>query len=309
MDQDTFLTTVYVMADDYCKAQQIAWSVRAGPNPGLSIGEVLTLSLMSRWARFSSDREFYGYAERHWRPAFPALPERSQFNRLLRAAGPWLAGLSHFLVAHMGSRACAYEALDTMGCATRNVHRRGRGWLAGEANRGFSNRLGWYDGLNVITSVTPDGVITGFGCAPASTKEQPYAETFLAARAQRQPALPEVGAPALGGYVSDNGFCGRERQQHWQQAYGATVISPPQKKRTRHPWPKAWRRWLAGIRQIVETTHAKLLLTFRLERERPHHLQGFRARLAASVALHNFCIWLNRQLGRPPLAFASLIDW
>jgi len=31
--------------------------------------------------------------------------------------------------------------------------------------------------------------------------------------------------------------------------------------------------------------------------------------LAAKVALHNFCIWLNRQLGRPDLAFADLIDW
>jgi len=25
--------------------------------------------------------------------------------------------------------------------------------------------------------------------------------------------------------------------------------------------------------------------------------------------LHNFCIWLNEQLGRPRLAFTDLVDW
>jgi hypothetical protein len=27
------------------------------------------------------------------------------------------------------------------------------------------------------------------------------------------------------------------------------------------------------------------------------------------VALHNLCIWLNEQLGRPRLAFADLLGW
>jgi len=27
------------------------------------------------------------------------------------------------------------------------------------------------------------------------------------------------------------------------------------------------------------------------------------------MALHNFCIWLNEQLGRPRLAFLDLVDW
>ena len=65
----------------------------------------------------------------------------------------------------------------------------------------------------------------------------------------------------------------------------------------------------AGIRQIVETVYDKLFNTFGLWRERPHELSGLRVRLAARVALHNFCIWLNDQLGRPRLAFADLLGW
>jgi hypothetical protein len=66
---------------------------------------------------------------------------------------------------------------------------------------------------------------------------------------------------------------------------------------------------LAGIRQIVETVNGCLHQVFRLNRERPHDLSGFGARLSAKVALHNCCIWFNEQLGRPRLAFADLIDW
>lgn len=306
MDLDTFVTTVYVMADDFSKAQQATWPVQPGPPPALSVAEMLSLALLSRWARFSSDWDFYRYAQTRLKPAFPKLPNYSQFNRWLRQTTPWLIGFSQALQVQLIEPDGVYEALDTMGCATRNAKRRGNGWLAGEANIGYCNRLGWYEGLNIMTSVRPDGVITGFGCAPASTKEQPYAETFLAVRAKASPQLPEVGRPAAGWYVTDNGFCGRAT--HWWEAYAARVISPSQRSHPR-PWPKVWRRWLARLRQIVETVHAKLLQSFRLERERPHHLQGFRARLAASVALHNLCIFLNLQLGRPKLAFADLITW
>jgi hypothetical protein len=66
---------------------------------------------------------------------------------------------------------------------------------------------------------------------------------------------------------------------------------------------------LAGRgRQIVETVWAKVHHTFGLNRERPCARTGFQARLAANIAVHDFCIWLNEQLGRPSLAFADLVD-
>ena len=108
--------------------------------------------------------------------------------------------------------------------------------------------------------------------------------------------------------MADKGFAGDQLHRRWQVQYGAEVVSPPH-QRSKVRWSKAWRRWLAGLRQVIETIYDKLLNTFRLARERPHTLDGFQARLAAKVALHNFCIWLNLQLGREPLAFAELLDW
>jgi hypothetical protein len=91
---------------------------------------------------------------------------------------------------------------------TRDAKRRGAGWLPGLANIGWSNRLGWYEGVHLLLAVNPIRVITGFGFGAASTKDQPLADTFFALRCQPQPGLASVGASALSPYVVDKGFEG-----------------------------------------------------------------------------------------------------
>jgi hypothetical protein len=63
------------------------------------------------------------------------------------------------------------------------------------------------------------------------------------------------------------------------------------------------------VRQIVETVDEKSPHPCGLHRERPHALTGLQARLAAKMALANFCMWFKEQVGRPSLAFADLVDW
>jgi hypothetical protein len=306
VDPDTFLTALYVMVDE-CLAE-IALPRRPGPAARLSASEVVTLALFAQWRQFASERAFYRWAVAHLRGAFPTLPARSQYNRLLRRCHDAIVAVGQRLACWLDAPTCAYEALDTMGVATRNAKRRGSGWLTGQASIGWCNRLGWYEGVRLLSAVTPLGAITGFGFDSAQRKDQPLATTFFAARRCPQPGLPSVGRPAAGAYVVDTGFEGVALHAHWRQAYGAQVVCMP--NRTRAPgWSPALRQWHAGLRQIIETVHDRLLETFGLEHERPHDLAGLRARLAAKVGLHNFCLWLNVQLGRPPLAFADLIDW
>ncbi len=132
---------------------------------------------------------------------------------------------------------------------------------------------------------------------------------FLRRAASTEPSAAErgIGFPS-GAYVADKGFEGEENHRRWLECYGVRIIHPP-KRNSRKPWPKRLRRWVARMRQIVESVYDKLFNTFGLWRERPHEVEGLRARLAARVALHNFCTWLNDQLGRPRLAFADLLGW
>ena len=160
----------------------------------------------------------------------------------------------------------------------------------------------------MLTAVTPLGALPGSGGAPARTKEPRWAATFLALRPDPQPGLPRVGTSASGVYVGAAGCEGRTWPTPWAQCYGATVMATPQRSAPGY-WPQPLRRGHARSRQSVETVQDRLRAPFGLEHERPHARAGVRTRLAAKVAVHNFCLWLNVQLGRPPLAFADLIDW
>ena len=68
------------------------------------------------------------------REAFPTLPDRSQFNRLVRY---YYLGLIEAVALHlveiMKAQRCLYEVLDTSAMPIRDAKRRGKGWLAGYA--------------------------------------------------------------------------------------------------------------------------------------------------------------------------------
>jgi hypothetical protein len=304
-DPETFLVEVYVLVDEYVLAR-CPEAPRPGRRAALSRSEIVTLAVFGQWARFGGERGFWRYAEAALRPLFPGLPSRPQLNRLVRREREATAGFALWLAEALGARGAPYEALDATAAPTRNAKRRGRGWLPGLADVGWSGRLGWYEGFHLLVATDPAGVVTGFGFGPASANDRALAEALFAMRAAPGPALPTAGRAASGVYVADSGFAGAECEARWVGHYGAQVVAPPQPDAAR-AWPKPWRRWLAGLRQVVETVVDRLLSAFGLGAERPHDLDGFRARLAAKAALHNVVIWLNRRHGRPDLAVAEVL--
>ena len=201
VDVDTFLTTLYVMVDDFC--QSLSPTKKPGPKASLCASEVISLSIFARWGRFSSERDFYRYATSSLCDAFPTLPDRSQFNRLVRYHTELIEAFVVHLVALLEARRPPYEALDSSAMPTRDCKRRGHGWLAGRADIGWSNSLGWYEGFSLLTAVGPTGVITGFCFGAASTSDQQLVETFFATRVRQNPRLISVGSASSGPYVAD----------------------------------------------------------------------------------------------------------
>ena len=307
LDVDTFLTTLYVMVDDFCK-DNLGKAPLPGRPTALAPSEVITLALLEQFWRFRSEREFYRYAHRHLRAAFPRLPDRAQFNREVRHSWKRLVAFGQALVDRLQAQQGIFEVLDSVPVPVRNSKRRGRGWLGGLANIGWSTRLGWYNGFRGLIAVNATGVITGFAFCAANEKDQSPADTFLALRRWPNAALPTVGRYTAAFYLADNGFEGEATNRHWQRDYAATVIAAPAHKQEDR-WPRRWWLWFKSLRQIVETVYDKLENWLGLGRDRNHELSGFHVRFAAKVTLHNFLIYLNQQLGRPALAFADLVDW
>jgi hypothetical protein len=139
LDVDTFLTILYVMVDDLCHCRRP--KRRPGPKASLSESKVITLAIFARWGRFASERDFYRYAQTKLRGAFPTLPDRSQFNRLVRSQVGLIEEVALYLAAEaMGNGEGLYQALDSSAMPVRDAKRRGNGWLAGYADIGWSNR-------------------------------------------------------------------------------------------------------------------------------------------------------------------------
>ena len=108
---DTFLTALYVIADDFCQSHRP--KKRPGPTASLSESEILTLSIFARFCRFASERDFYRYAKSNLRDAFPTLPDRSQFNRCVRSQAGLVEKLALYLARMMEAQRSPYEALWT----------------------------------------------------------------------------------------------------------------------------------------------------------------------------------------------------
>jgi len=302
LDQDTFLTTLYVTIDDFCRLSLPKETAHPGPSASLSRSEVITLALFGQWARFRSERDFWRYVTTCLTHLFRRLPDLSQFNRLQRIHYRDILAFNQSLVERMEAQNSAFEVLDRCGVATRWCGRRGVGWLPGVTDKGYCSRLRYFEGFALLTSVNPEGVIMGFAVGPASAKDQPLAEAFFYCRHAQ--VFPWVGnACHSGDYITDEGFNGKQRHENWRDWFGVEVIH------AEAGCTRLWRRSIASMRQIIESVHGCLLNTFRLSSERPHDLAGFFARLSSKVSLHNFCIWLNRCLGRASLAFADLLGW
>lgn len=109
IDLETFITTLYVMIDDFCQSELDKERIKPGPAASLSRSEVMTLALFGQWVQFPSERAFYRFAQHHLGCAFPSLPERSQFNRQERLHRDAITAFALFLVTLLQAQktACA----------------------------------------------------------------------------------------------------------------------------------------------------------------------------------------------------------
>ena len=255
IDLDTFLVALYTIVDDlYQQHAAPAKPVRLGPQLAVTDSEVLTLALCAQgWGR--SERAFLRYARQSWRGYFPRLLSQSAYNRRCRDLAEVLVALIPLVARELRAAGAAYEVIDTVAVPLLRRCRGQRQRLFGAVAAigwGGSDKE-WYYGCKLLVAVTPTGVVTGFGVAPANTEERWVADALLGWRAaphavplrvadlpspRRPNGRPYVGptgprwppqgggTPGRGVYLADNGFWGQWWQQHWHDDYGAALTTP-----------------------------------------------------------------------------------
>jgi len=338
MDLDTFLTILYVLVDDWYKTSiQSQMQRRGGGKKKMSDSEILTLALAAQWRAgvpWQSERGMVRYMQKHGRGWFPQMLERSAFNERVRLLWQACVQLQQIVAELLQTVDDLYEVVDCEplpACSLAQATREDQHWLWRSRFGHGGTHGGWFFGDQLLAAVTPTGVVTGWLLGSAEVDDRWLLQAFLSARAgQPQLQAPAhrpkdayvqrndpplnadirgfvaVGAARPRPYLADRGFNGARWQDHWQQAYHATVISVPPANVER-PWTRPWKRWLAHHRQIVDTVFARLEATFALQHLNAHSYWGQITRVAATMAAYNIGIYLNRLLGRPDGAVATLL--
>jgi len=295
VELETMLVSLFVLVDDWWESVHPPSARKPGRPPSLSDPEVLTLAILAQWPRWRSERDFFRFADAHLRGYFPNLLSHGQLNRRIRALEPELKAFQWDLAATLADGSEVYHVLDTtLIPAIVRVRACRKGLFAGQAAFGRCvSKTEWVYGFKVALSVSPKGVIMGFGLAEANSDERPIGE-FL------------VSSDGYDAYLADKGFSSVDWEKHWLQKYGALVAATPQES-ARRAWPEQARRWAAGKRQLIEGVIDQLKDIFALERHRAKTLEGLLTRLAAKVAAYTVGQVLNKRLERPIRHFASLL--
>ncbi len=115
MDLDSLLVSLYVLVDDWWKADHPSSALRKPGRPVLlSESEVLTLAILAQWHRFRSERDFWRFAWAHLRPYFPMLLcSQGQLNRRIRALQPKLRELQRAFAQELACPSAVYRVMDT----------------------------------------------------------------------------------------------------------------------------------------------------------------------------------------------------
>ena len=183
MDLDSFLVSLYVLVDDWWRVSRHS---STPPRPGrpalLTDSEVLTLAILAQWPRFRSERDFWRFADAHLRGYFPDLCSQGQLNRRIRALEPQMRALQQALAGGLADPSAVYRVLDTtLVAAIVRVRASRKGLFCGQATFGRSaSKTEWVYGFKVALVVDPEGVITAFGLAQASSDERPIGDALLA---------------------------------------------------------------------------------------------------------------------------------
>jgi len=194
------LTEVFCEVDDFCQAFETQWqsyllgsgAPPRGPQPGLSVSEIITLLLVLHSSGFKYLKHFYqGFALPVLRQWFPGMPCYEQFVTLQQRA---FVPLMFFLLSRMGKKTGIYYIDSTAlpVCDNHRIHRHKT--FAGLAERGKTS-MGWFFGFKLHLVFNHLNQIVACKLTPGQVHDT-------------QP-VPQLTKNLLGKLFGDKGYIGK----------------------------------------------------------------------------------------------------
>ncbi|MBI4640463.1 MAG: IS982 family transposase [Candidatus Tectomicrobia bacterium] len=295
MDRDDFIITVYCLVCEHYKAVKDTSPLRrGGVAPMLTDEEVITIEICGEYLKLGCDKDIYDYFRAHYRHFFPCLTDRTLFVR--QAANLWLvkAAIQRRLIIVSGQIHDPVQVIDTLPMPVCGLTRGRRdrcfkpwadyGYCAAKDQHYYGFKLG----LRMARS----GMITWYPLLPARPHDIQLLDDLVENFAGLAPA--------------DKGFLDAFRQALLAERHGVLVVTPPRKGMTT-PLPAPLLRFCKRVRKLIETVGSHLTERFGIGRIRVHDVWHFQHRLIRKILAHTVGVFLNLQLGRPPLDLDGLL--
>lgn len=287
---EDFCLWAYVVVDELWRQLPPTYKPTRGPLAGCSESELITMAVVGECRGWTQETTLLR-CWREYRHLFPAIPERSRFNRRRRHLQHALNAIRHAVLVLLDVAQDDYCAIDSLPLPVLAFHlvpsaAGASTWRAAGADFGkVSTKKQTIFGYKLHLLVTLGGVIRDFTLAPASASDVAVGADLL---------REHVGLTVIG----DKGYISAPLADELRAERGTTLLTVPRCNQ-RCQLPASAARRLNAARQIIETVNAQLTEHLGLAQHHAHTFLGLCARLSTKLAAHTLCLYLNRLLGNP----------
>jgi hypothetical protein len=270
---------------------------RPGPAPRLSDSEGLTLALDQELIGEPREDHFLRLHQASLLPFFPALHERSRYNR--RKRDLWVVILAVRVSLQLGQQGLPLEETAIIDAAPVPCRTSKRGKRAsdfvGTADSGVcSSKAIKYFGYKLHSVVSLSGLIRGFLLTPASRYDNPPVVERLDSFSHHLQRL-----------LGDGAYNDAALETYRQQSRSLQLLAPAKGNQTPKRAPSA-QKPLKRLRLICATVNAQLQEQLHLSKHWAKSTWGLLTRIAAKLTAHRAGMMINTLLGRPALKLADL---
>lgn len=295
MERDHFIITVYcLVADIYAHLFTDAPLRQRGFAPALSDAEVITMEVCGEYFGFYRDEDLYDYFCTHYHHFFPALPTRTTFVRQAANLVQAKQQIQHHLTVISGEAVDECQIIDTMPLPVCTYTRSNRDrCFKPDADYGYcaAKQLPYY-GFKLGLRISRAGMVLHCPLLPA--------------RPHDSQLLDDLIAGFTGVAIGDKAFIDGWRQEQLACKRQVSLVTGSRKNMTSQ-LPKRLRSIAKRWRKRVETVASHLTERFNIAQTRARDLWHYQSRLIRKVLAHTVCVFLNLQLGRPPLDLDDLV--
>jgi len=295
MPIEDFIISVYCLIDEELKKVLGTKKLRKrGFEPALSDSETITMETVAEFLGIDTDKGAWAYFCNHWREWFPKIGSRSNFAK--HAANLWQVTqqIQKAISKRLGAFADALHLSDGFPMPVCHFKRAYFSRIfAGEADYGHcASKNETYYGFKGNLLINSEGVITDI--------------TVTQAHIDERDSLWDIIKGIYGTIIADKGLIGADYRETLQNHTGID-LQTALRSNMQETRSQRFINWLISKRRLVETVIGQLTERFQIEKVRARKVWYLTNRIARKVLAHTVCIFVNKEIGNPPLQFEALI--